>query len=106
MPTSRSGELFDLATGYASLHLKTPGSRGADLAFVRPNDHRSTHNVLKMNRLALCPHNVDFLGLVRPSPVGNPTPSPTTPNLQPTSRTVPARCIIGIITAHLPAKCL
>jgi hypothetical protein len=106
MPKSRSSELFDLATGYASLHLKTPGSRGADLAFVRPNDHHSTHNPITMNCLALCPHNVDFLGLVRPSPVWNPHSLSLSHNLQPTSPTVPARCIIGIITAHLPAKCL
>jgi hypothetical protein len=51
---------------------KTPGSRGADLSFVRPFGHCLADNLPTMNRLPLCPHNVDFLGLVRPSCLGNP----------------------------------
>jgi hypothetical protein len=57
---------------------KTPGSRGADLSFVRPIGRRLTHNLNTMNRLPLCPHNARFFGLLRPSCVGNPTPPPTT----------------------------
>ena len=51
---------------------KTPDSRGADLSFVRPFGHCLADNLPTMNRLPLCPHNVDFLGLVRPSCLGNP----------------------------------
>src|SRR6266853_2405205 len=46
--------------------LKTPGSGGADLAFLRPNDHRSTHNPIAMSRLNLCLKNSRNSGLVRP----------------------------------------
>jgi hypothetical protein len=88
MPESLSGELFDHPTFSASIHLKTPASRGADLAFVRPIRRSLTHNLLKMNRLALCSHNIDFFGLVRPSPVGNRRSLSTTHNLQPTTRRV------------------
>jgi hypothetical protein len=78
MPESSSGALFDHRTGCASLHLKTTGSGGADLSFVRPIDHPLTHNFITMNRLPLCPHNSHFLGLVRPSPTPH-TSHPTTP---------------------------
>jgi hypothetical protein len=70
---------------------RTAGSGGADLAFLRPLCRRLTHNLLTMNRLPLCPHNVDFLGLLRPPPGGNPTPSPTAHNLQPTTPLSPLR---------------
>ena len=83
MPESSSGALFDHPADCTSLHLKTPDSRGADLAFVRPMRRSLTTNLLKMNRLALCPHKVEILGLLRPSCVGNPTPFPTTHNLHP-----------------------
>jgi hypothetical protein len=74
MPESLSNARFDHATANASIRLKTPDSGGADLAFVRPIHLRLTHNLFTMNRLGLCSHNIDFLGLVRPSCVVNPTP--------------------------------
>jgi hypothetical protein len=88
MLESLSSARFDHATANASIHLKTPDSGGADLSFVRPIHPHLTHNLLTMSRLALCSHNIDFLGLVRPSCVVNPTPSPTTHNLQPTTHPV------------------
>jgi hypothetical protein len=102
MPKSRFGELF----GYASLRRKAPDLSGADLSFVRHLPRRLTHNFLTMNRLPLCLKKPGFSGLVRHPRLGNPHSLSHTHNLQPTSRTVPPRCIIGIITAHLPAKCL
>jgi hypothetical protein len=85
MPESLHSAHFEHANGNASLHQKTPDSRGADLSFVRPFDHPLTRNLLTMNRLPLCLHNSHFLGLVRPSCVGNPhspshNPQPTAHN--------------------------
>jgi hypothetical protein len=85
MPESQHEAHSDHATGNASLSPKKPNSRGADLSFVRPFDHPLTRNLLTMNRLPLCLHNSHFLGLVRPSCVGNPhhpshNPQPTAHN--------------------------
>ena len=77
---------------------KTPGSRGADLAFVRPMRRSLTSNLLTMNRLALCPHKVEILGLLRPSPVGNLTPSPATHNPQPGDSLQRAHASLGMIS--------
>jgi hypothetical protein len=50
--------------------VETPEAGGADLHFVRHPHLHPTHNPIAMNRLNLCPHNSQNLGLVR-----HPTPA-------------------------------
>src|SRR5258708_29321217 len=46
---------------------ETREGRGADLQFVRPNDHLPMHNPIAMNLINLCPHNSQDFSLLRPS---------------------------------------
>src|SRR5205809_6909060 len=59
MPTPRPAQL-------AGQFIETQDFRVADLHFVRPNDHPSTHNPIAMSRINLCPHNSQNFCLLRP----------------------------------------
>jgi hypothetical protein len=88
MPESLPAAHFDHPTLYASVYPKMPDSSGADLSLVRHLCRRLTHNLITMNRLPLCPKKGKISGLLRHPCIGPPTPSPTTHNPQPTSRTL------------------